>query len=367
MQISKWMIWLRYPVVLLIINMVLSIMIEPAASASGRMWAGFYAENELDTIFVGSSVTQQTFIPDTFSEKMGRKSYNMGTPLQAIPQSMCAIEEAVETHDIKTVILGMGFASLKYESYPEAELTFESARARQKGGMQGIVEMLSYMYSDDVRGTMDSINFMFPWLYNREDYSLSTIKHNVTAKWNDLIEKKQSGDVDKTGGLSKGYRNDDVSVFNYENRWIQNSSDIYGSEFDANMIEALQALMVFCNEKDIELIIINTPRPSFDIVACSEFYEQNQCSILEYCKMYDVDYYDFGLAKPEIFENKLEYFCDFEHLNRQGAEIFCQKLCEFLQRRAAGENMNQYFYSVSEFYEIHVDEFNDWKEFCENR
>ena len=34
---------------------------------------------------------------------------------------------------------------------------------------------------------------------------------------------------------------------------------------------------------------------------------------------YDVDYYDFNLAKPEVFETKEDYYIDYEHLNEKGS------------------------------------------------
>ena len=365
MRIFKYVKSVSFILVLVAVNLLLCFLIEPEGGASKRMWAGYYAEENLDTIFVGSSLCQQTFIPEIFDKELGIKAYNMGTPSQAIPQTRRAIEVALSEHDIKTVIFGMNFSSLKYDPIPEAEMTFESARARQKGGMKGALATLSYIFSEDVRGDEDSINFLFPWLYNFEDYTVETMKKNATEKIAELKEEIATGVVDETDGLLKGFRNDDRSVFNYDNMWVTNSYWNYEAYFSSDMLAEFEEMLQYCNENGIELILVNTPQPAFDLVACHEYYEKNERRLLGICEQYGVDYYDFSLAKPEIYEINAKHFCDNEHLNRQGAEDFCYKLCEFLGRRANGEELDEYFYSVEEFMEMHAEDIKDWKQWNE--
>lgn len=360
MRIFKYMKSVCFILVLVLVNFLLSFMIEPEGGASKRMWAGYYSEKELDTIFVGSSLCQQTFIPEIFNKEMGIKSYNMGTPSQAIPQTRRAIEVAVKEHGIKTVIFGMNFSSLKYDPIPEAEMTFESARVRQKGGLAGVVDALSYMYSEGVCDEENSINFLFPWLYNYENYSLDKVKENVTEKIEEIKVELETGVRDETDGLLKGFRNDDTSIFNYDNKWVKNSYLSYEAYFSSEMLQEFEEMLMYCQQEGIDIIIINTPQPVFDVITCYESYEKNERRLLAICDKYNVDYYDFSLAKPELYEINAKYFCDNEHLNRQGAEDFCMKLAGILERRANGENLDEYFYSVEEFLTIHDDELQDW-------
>lgn len=363
MRIFSWIKKLRYLLVLVAVNMLLSFLIEPASGASGRMWSGYYDEQNLDMIFVGNSVCQQGFIPDIFNENLSVKAYNMGTPSQAVPQSMRAIEVALEEHDIKTVVFAIGFSSLKYEPISEAELTFESARTRQKGGIKGALATLSYMYSPEVVSQEESVNFLFPWLYNYEDYSKATMLKNATQKLEKWKKRLETGNYDETEGLNKGFRNDDTRVINYDEIWEDNSYCYYESYFNAEMLADFEELLSFCAEQGVDLIVLNTPHPSFDVVSCYEFYENNQEQVKEICDKYGVDYYDFSLIKSEIYEVQDENFVDYEHLNRAGAKEFCEKLCDFLKLRASGEDMSQYFYSVEEFLEIHEDLLNEWKKY----
>lgn len=350
-------------IVLLGVNLLLSFMLEPAKGASESMWKGYYEEESLDMIFVGSSLCQGTFDPYIIDEYLGVNSYNMGTPLQAVPQSVRAIEVALEEHDIKTVIYGVGFSTLKYEGMMEAELTFEKARIKQKGGMEGLLEGVQYLFSEEMRNDEKSINYLFPWLYNREELSLDNIIGNVKLKIRQQQIKYSGGTIEENSQFYKGYLNYPGVVFNYDNVWETNSDRYYGADLNTEMMEALEEMLILCNEKDVELIVVNTPHPFFDVVACYEFYEQNDKEVKSLCEEYGVDYYDFSLAKPEIFQVKSEYYSDYEHLNLEGAEAFSQQLCDFLSRRAEGEDMESYFYSVDEFLEIYDDWLKDWKEY----
>ena len=352
MRIFKRLKKVSYLAVLIICNLLVSFFVEPADSASGRMWEGYYKEDNLDTIFVGSSVCQQTFIPGIFNQELGMNAYNMGTPSQAVPQTFQAIEVAVKEHDIKTVIYGMGYFSFKYLPIPQAELTFESARVREKGGIEGMLETLEYVYSDEVRAEQKSINFLFPWVFNYEDLSMNTLLNNAVAKGKELIEDMTDGSAPEEEKM--GYRNDDTSVLDYEKKWEVTSAE-YGATFETDMLEELENLMAYCKMQEIDLIILNTPHPVHDVVACHGFYKDNEAEIKRLVAKYDADYYDFSLVREEFFDIEEEFFADYEHLNAQGSEAFCKVLAKFLEIRAAGEAVDKFFYEIDEFYDKHSD------------
>ena len=351
----------RFIVVFLILNMLLSFALEPARGASAIMWNSYYEQEEIDTIFIGSSLCQGTFDPYIFDEKLGVKSFNMGTPLQAVPQTVRALEVAIEDHNIKTVIFGMGFSTLKYEGLLEAELTFEKSRVREMGGVEGFVESMAYLWSEEIRASEKSIHYLFPWLYNREEISGDGMLANMKLKLRQMQEKYFGIPIEDNQIFHKGYQNHDGMVFNYDNMWETNTYRYYDEELNAEMMASLEEIMTICRQHEIELIVVNTPHPYFDVVSCYEFYEQNQNEVKKLCDRYGVDYYDFSLAKPEIYAAKAEYYSDYEHLNLEGSQVFCEQLCDFLIRRENGENMEEYFYSMEEFLSIYEEWLEDWK------
>jgi len=365
MRISKIIKPLRFVVLLCVLNVILCFAIEPVGGASETMWSEYFAETELDTIFVGSSVCSATFDPGLINQRLNVKSFNMGTPSQAIAQSVDALEVAFEDHQIKTVVVGMGFFGLQEKPVDEAELTFEKALARELGGIAGVMESVEYLLSKDVRESEKSINYFFPWTYNQVTISWEDIYRNVSTKISP-VETVFDASTSERGNwrLEKGYR-PYTGLADYENAWFSNSYYYYSEKFDPDMVAIFEELMQLCNDNEVDLIVINAPHPTFDVISCADYYAKSESQVKELCEKYEVDYYNFSLAKPEVFESKAEYYYNFEHLNYQGSQVFSEAFCDFMEKRASGEDMSQYFYSVEEYYEIHKDELEEWKSIYE--
>lgn len=151
--------------------MVLCFLLEPANSASKEMWNAYEQETEIDTLFVGSSVSSATFDPLIINDE---SAFYMGTPSQAIRQTLSGVKKAFDEHEIKTVIYGMDFFVFQQAPLQNAVLTFENIKAR-KG--KWFYEGVRYVCSEDVRDTEASINYWFPWIYNK--ISISTEKDTL--------------------------------------------------------------------------------------------------------------------------------------------------------------------------------------------
>ena len=345
MRIFKKARILCFLIIVGVINSVLSFLIEPAQGASATMWKQYYKETEIDTIFIGSSLCSAAFDPLIFDEQLGVKAFNMGTPMQALEQNITALETAFEEHDIKTVVVGMGFFVLQEDTYEDAELTFEKALAREKGGIKGGLHGLEYVFSNAAYDNEKSVNYWFPWIYNKETYSWEVMMQNVKSK---LMQRGKGAIATK---WKKGYSPYEGMV-DYNNVAAKNSYYTYNQELKEELLSKLEKILVMCKENDVDVMVINTPHPDFDIISCYEVYERNDNIVRELCKKNSVDYYNFSLAKNEVFEDKEEYYYDFEHLNYEGSQAFCYELCDFMIKREKGKDMNQYFYAVEEYFAL---------------
>lgn len=355
----------RFVVLLCILNVLLSFALEPVSGASETMWEEYYQEKEINTVFVGSSVCSATFDPNQFNEKLGVKSFNMGTPSQAIAQSLDALEVAFEEHEIDLVVLGMGFFGLQESPVDKAELTFRKALAREKGGIDGLVESVKYLLADGIREKEKSINYFFPWVYNQVSLSWDDILQNISAKINpEEIVFDENTDERGNWRLEKGYR-PYTGLVDSERIWYENSYYYYSEKFNSDMVEQFEQLMHLCNDKGAKLMVVNVPHPTFDVISCFDYYEKCENQVREICGKHQVEYYNFSLVKPELFTNLDEYFYNFEHFNYQGSQAFTDMFCEFLERRASGEDLDKYFYSVEEYYKIHELQVEEWKRIYE--
>ena len=363
MRISKIVKPLCFVGLVCVINMLLSFCMEWANGASATMWQQYYAEEEIDIVFVGASVCSASFAPEVFDERLGKNSFNMGTPAQMTEQSIRALEVALEEHEPETVIYGMGFFALQQEGSEEAEMTFVKALSREQGGLKGLKTGMEYLLSETVRDKEKSVKYFFPWLYNGVDYSVDEIANNIKAKLDTTAEEfDPHSEEEKNWRLEKGFR-PFTGVVNYDTAWESNSHQFYYQHFDYASTYYFQKLLELCSEKGVDLIVINSPHPTFDLVSCYDTYEMNHELVKEMCEEYGVEYYDFSLAKPELFDAKEDYFYDFEHLNYEGATAFSNAVCDLLEMRESGKLSSDMFYSVEEYMQLHEELIEEWESF----
>lgn len=359
MRISKYIKPIGFLIVLFCVNAGLSFLFVPANGASESMWDAYGQEEELDLLFMGASIASASFDPLIIDKELCVKSFNMGTPSQAIVQTKNALERAVSEHEIKTVVFAMDFFSLQQGVSSRAALTFENAKAEQGNG---IVEGIRYMCSEGVRDTEDSVNYLFPWLYNHVSVSWSSIAENVEQKLQPAVEVFEANSTERRDWLlEKGYR-PYTGQDSYVDMWWVNSYYTYPQQFDDEAIGDFQKFMEFCNKKEIELIVVNVPNPTYDVISCCDTYLENDGYIRSLCAGYNAEYYDFSLVKPDLFEPKPEYFYNFEHLNYQGSQEFSKAFCHLMQERDENGYISGYFYTVEDFFELHEQLVKEWKQ-----
>lgn len=113
--------------------------------------------------------------------------------------------------------------------------------------------------------------------------------------------------------------------------------------------EYLNKITDFCAENDIRLVLFTAPLPS-GYLYNTENYQSYVDALRNFCAAHDgLEYWDFSLYKLQSEINlKIEDFSDAHHLNGAGAEKFTAILCKTIQRRAAGENVDDLFYQTVE-------------------
>lgn len=345
-------------IVLCILNMVLNFLIVLVNGASDTMWKQYYEEEEIDTLFVGSSISAATFDPLIFDDILGVNSFNMGTPAQSFVQSLEALESVFDEHEIRTVILSAGFFSFQEKVLDVAEMSFVMGRTKGKGGIAGIMDSVSWLMSEKVVENEKSVNYLFPWLYNNITLSAEGIYGNI-------LEKMGLTNSDTSNRMPKGYRPYFGEGIDWDRIWTENSLYYYSGTVESEMMESFEEIMELCNSKGVKLVVVNTPHPVYDVVSCHGIYEEMDKMVRDLCESYEIEYYDFSLVKPELFDTESEYFYDCEHLNHKGAQAFSKMFCDFWQKRNSGEDVNEYFYTVDEYYDVHNILLDEWIKICE--
>ena len=111
---------------------------------------------------------------------------------------------------------------------------------------------------------------------------------------------------------------EDTTVINFDtvgkvNTWSQNAHD-----FSAQHIEELTSMLQLCQENGTRLLLISAPKTTLDVVSYETYFD-DYAYFKQLAAQYGASYYDFNLAKPELFENKEpDYHKDFTHMNAAG-------------------------------------------------
>ena len=323
------------------LNSIMAWIFVPADGASKKMWSNYKEMQELDMVYAGASVCQSTFNPIIIDEILGTNSHNMGTPSQPIDLSYVAVETAIKEHNIKRVILGFGYFALSTQNSRQAEAAFIQAKNQQGTVFEAVKANMEYIILH--RGESVSVNFWIPWVNNHVKFNIDSIKENIQEKL-----KKDSAQQEKNLLESRGmllY----TDTLDYDNIGDDNSWNWYQPEFSKDAVSQMRRICELCNENKIELIVVNTPRPSFDITTYQGDYYGQYLWLKSFFEEYGVAYYDFNFAKPEIFVSKPEYFYNFEHMNVLGAEQFSESFAEFLQLIEKGADESSFFYDWEEY------------------
>lgn len=340
-----------FTAILLGINSIFSFALIPANGASEVMWNDYYKTKDLDTVYIGSSVCLRSFNPYVIDEVLGTNSFNMGTPSQPIDLTYLALNTAVMEHEIERVYFGFGYFNLTMPNSQQSEAAFLQARNQHLSFWERVGTNLSYIFRKENIGKSVSVNFLFPWVYNHVPLQAGAIKENIKAKIAGsstenlaMVNDEMRNYVGRGFGYYKG-------VLDYNQIGNDNSVTHYYGAFRPELLAKLDEICRLCEENEIELVVINTPRPTFDILSYGEEYYTTYDWLSEYLAERGAVYYDFNFAKPEIFQSRPEYYFNFEHLNQEGADAFSEAFAAFEQLRLANENMDrkEYFYNWTEY------------------
>lgn len=315
------------------------ILIDDTTSYSRITFHEMYEQENIDTLFVGSSHCYRSFIPEIFDNELGVTAFNGGTSSQNLDGSYMVIKEAARYNDIEHIYLELYFG-VAYDVYKRrTEMT------------------QTYIISDYLRPSLDKIQYLLD-ASAKDYYSNSFIlaRRNWSMFFDadyvkDLLIKKETdayknyeytyvtGESEWYAG--KGYvaNKGIVENWNYFSRsgWGSISVDYVSDDW----FNSLEEIIVFCDKKSIPLTLISVPMPNFLLAGAGDYDEYVRLvqSVIEGT---NVDYYDFNLCKETFFPNTSSLFMDGDHLNCYGAETFSYLLVDLINGKISEDEL---FYS----------------------
>ena len=349
MRIFKFLLkTIAFIVLVIIINSLLTFIFKPYLGSSAEMWSTYSTKENLSMVYTGSSQCISGIRPDYIDATTGLVSYNMGTNMQSIHNSKRAMAKAIKEHDIKIVFAVIDFETLSQTRYSNfrAEASFQQAENKTESLGTRLINDFTFITDKEIINTPGSINYFFPWIYDRD----TNIKLNIREKCAGQV-LDESGHRDTYGFESSYDVVEDSAIFitlNEARSWSEESKVFSPLYIRPEVREELVEIAELCRENDVQLIAASIPYGNhFSVYKLSDY----QAVTNELNEIFSGDntvYYDFNLIKPEYFEVKRSYYKDVGHLNIEGATAFSEFLGEFIVTSQT-QDVSDYFYDINEY------------------
>ena len=336
-------------VMVVALNGALTFVFEPYGSKSQIMWTDYRQQENLDTVFVGTSLTERAFDPMYFDSQAHSNSYNMATPGQWIEESQSAMETAIADHPINTVVYGLEFSSLQGDKVPHPGRAFY--QYKNQGDPLGFcLDAVRLLSKPGCYTTADSINWMFPWITNHVK-GLNRTVANVTMKL-DGTSIYDAAEANEPGWTYYGRGYGNYTDVNDPNKGKQRlyTDDYKNRELSPDKINVLIEMADYCEERGIDFVVVMPPIPSYNIAAYGKSYFAQAEEVRKIVEEHGGEFYDLNMARPELFDTtNPEFFADHQHLNKAGGEAASKAIATIFEARDGGQDVDSLFYTKDEY------------------
>ena len=326
-----------------ILNGIVTFLLEEKAARQTEMFKSYRSEEDIDLCIIGSSVVYCGFNPYMLDALLNRRSFDLATPSQPIKEARRLLEMAIATKKIKSAYIVCTPDTFSTKSSREImKMERIISKENHLPAYRQICATALFITKEKLFDTANSVFFLFPWTYHNIPISPSNIIKNIRRKITGKFESE------KLKYVGKGHWISDKQT-DYNNITDFTKTFTTDASLDYSSIE-LDKICTLCKENNIDFFVFAPPYTVYDVLAWKDEYVEKMMQLKSFFAERNVEYYDFNFIKPEIFKSEEQYFIDFQHMNSAGADAFTSAFAKFLQMRAAGEDMEQYFYTPEEYF-----------------
>lgn len=272
----------------------------------------FYAqpENSIETIFLGTSLTECSVSTLDLYEDYGLSAFNLGASRQPIAASYYWMLEAHDYNEetLTTVVMNVSF-------------------------MVGDGNGTGYDYAFlSMKNSINKFNLAKDTSDGLDDFLAAMIPvFGYHTRWSSLDEDDFTYFGFDASISSRGYRYNAVQILNDKNytnidipNYVVQQDEKENDVLDPSCTEYLVRMIEYCEENDLELILVQTPT--------DEWSDDMHFGMTEIATEYDVEFLDFNYAPlvDEIEYNVATNSSDMEHMNYYGASKYTAWLGEYL-------------------------------------
>ncbi|MBB5225269.1 hypothetical protein [Treponema ruminis] len=333
---------IAFTVIFFLLTIPLAFLLKDDANSYARsLFYEFYRQEKIDYLICGASHVSHGVEANIASQKFGKSVFNTGTPSQKIDGTYAILKQAVKLYKIEKVFLELDFAITCAPAFFERTgLTSEYIVASRIKDFSIKIDYLlncsspKHYFNSFLPIGKDKLITLNPSLLAEKIISLIAGEYFKGTYHSDDAEYSGKGcllDLDEVinGGFSNYSKEGIIQVSKITDDW-KNTVD---------------KIIELCRENDIELILYSMP--------CSDFYLNERGNYDEYysfCRNFTSErgftYYDFNLARPDLFSALDSDYYDDNHFNKKGVYKWTDCFCDFFSAKYIEENnLEKYFYS----------------------
>ncbi|MBD5485905.1 MAG: hypothetical protein HDR18_10405 [Lachnospiraceae bacterium] len=327
------------------INGILSyVLIDDADDEVRYAMHELYEQENIETLFLGSSHVFCGYDPQILDEALGENTYLASTPVQKVDGSYYLLKEVIKKNNIKKVYLDMYF--WQYRDTPA-----------ERGSAQ-----MYYIYciTDNMKNNWNRVEFLLnasdcdqyiegflpAARYGNYLLDLNRFEQVVKSKRNSEYVNYENipSNFYKGAMIASGQAGNPKMITTTDEAGIANISENVISEYS---LKNLDKIVKLCKEKEIQLVLVTTPFTDFYVQTIGNydtFYEYMK----NYAEVNDIEYYDFNLCKTDILDMESEDFLDFHHLSGKGAAKYSAVFADVMTSYDETERQALFYDSVQE-------------------
>lgn len=225
---------------------ILSLLFVPkkwsSAVSTTEMWRGFYDEprDTIDVLYIGPSTMYNGVLPTEIYLEHGYTGYVLAAPRLRYGLAELYIKEACRYQKPKLVVLDDMLFSRDY--YAVYETRYRTALDTVRFSFDKL-KVVWEIASEDPRQSV--LSYVFPLLRYHD-------------RWNNLSDNDVSIYWRSAHNAEKGFYSVATSVAYDYGQWKM-PTDAVDDAFAASALKSLDSIMAFCEQNDIQLMMLNMP------------------------------------------------------------------------------------------------------------
>lgn len=280
-------------------------------------------EENVDTLFLGSSHCFRAYDPALYEELTGRSAFNLGSSSQNYDTSYYLLREAAKLNKLETVYLDMHY---KFLFVDKADRDLVQANIISDY-MKPSFNKLEFLTATSE--AKDYTNRFFP--FRRDWQKLADIpylRENFAKKQSESYREYEPIIREQEYYAGKGFVSSTEELDAEAITWWDNFTDI-SEDMDSEVtytLSYIEKIVEFCKANKIRLVFVTAPSYSRYLKEVGP-YEQAYDYIAALAEQYEVPYLDFNMLEERLHLES-DSFLDVDHLNGKGAETVTRMLVE---------------------------------------